>query len=191
MTRPPSLEAAPEATSRMTSRQRSVGISEKCPIFIPSQAIWVYRPANGGPDVFQRFGPTSGVIPVPADYGGDGKVDLAVYILATSTFAYRPSRGGPDVIQQFGPSGSKAIAVPADYEGATARPTWPSTCPAWASGPTAPPPAAPTSSSPSARVGARCRSPTFRLPAIARRLGSNERDRRPWGGALPDTSPLP
>ena len=41
-------------------------------------------------------------IPVPGDYDGSGRTELAVYFPALGVFAYRPAGGGPDVIVAFG-----------------------------------------------------------------------------------------
>ena len=56
----------------------------------------------------------SGCVPVPADYNGDGKADLAVYHLATGNW-YIWAIGGATLSVNWGFPG--CVPVPADYDG--------------------------------------------------------------------------
>jgi hypothetical protein len=61
------------------------------------------------------FGPR-GVTYVPADYNGDGKIDLAYYDPVATTFTVRLNGQSSDYgTKQFGVSGD--VPVPADYDG--------------------------------------------------------------------------
>ena len=56
--------------------------------------------------------------PVAGDYNGDGKADIAVYLVNQASFAIRPSTGGPDVVVPFGIAGAgQTIPAPGDYFG--------------------------------------------------------------------------
>ena len=54
--------------------------------------------------------------PVPADYNGDGKADLGVY-LAGSGVWYIAQTGGGQKMVNFGQPSTNDIPVPADYDG--------------------------------------------------------------------------
>jgi len=56
-------------------------------------------------------------IPIPGDYDGSGRVELAVYMPALGLFAYRPANGGPDVVVPFGAANSGSVPVVGDYDG--------------------------------------------------------------------------
>jgi uncharacterized delta-60 repeat protein len=87
--------------------------------YLPSLAEYVYRPADGGPDVSQTIGlPGAGqTIPAPGDYDGVGHDQVAVYIASLGEFAIREP-GGTDKIVPFGFAGvGQTIPTPGDYFG--------------------------------------------------------------------------
>ena len=89
-------------------------------MYVPSTATFYYRSNLTGRDVAIPFGaPGLGVsLPMPGDYDGSGKTEVAVYIPSTGTFYYRPSGGGADVAIPFGTPGlGQTIPAPGDYDG--------------------------------------------------------------------------
>ena len=62
----------------------------------------------------QAYGWTD-VVPVPADYDGDGRADLAVYHPAAGDWYVQPSAGGADRREHLG--SATAAPVPGDYDG--------------------------------------------------------------------------
>ena len=80
-------------------------------VYIPSQGVFAYRPANGGADVVVQFGLAGPgqTLPAPGDYTGSGHTELGVYLPRLGDFAYRPGFPAgatlPDVVEPFGPGG--------------------------------------------------------------------------------------
>ena len=65
-------------------------------------------------------------VPVPGDYDGDGRADLAVFRPSTSTWYIASSGGGAPTTQQWGLAGD--IPVPGYFDADSAAPT--AACPA-------------------------------------------------------------
>ena len=76
-------------------------------VYIPSQRVFAYRPANGGPDVSQLFGVAGPgqTLPAAGDYLGIGQDQLAAYLPSYGTFAIRFGGGQPDSVASFGIAG--------------------------------------------------------------------------------------
>ncbi len=99
-----------------------------------SRSTMVWTIATTSPDPSQaptvqtiQFGQPNVDLPVPADYDGDGRTDLAVFRTTTAQWFIQLSTGGGRLVQ-FGQAGVDR-PVPADYDGdgkadiATFRPT--------------------------------------------------------------------
>ncbi len=76
-------------------------------VYLPSLGAFAYRPASdpsGKSDRIIPFGlPGLGrSLPMPGDYDGSGRTELAVYLPVDANFAYRPAGGGPDVLEPIG-----------------------------------------------------------------------------------------
>lgn len=91
-----------------------------------TQAFWYIKRSTGGPDLSIPFGTTgdagagNGDTPVPGDYDGDGKFDLAVYrfggLSPNNTFIVLRSSDGVASYQQWGNFNSDYV-LPGDYDG--------------------------------------------------------------------------
>jgi VCBS repeat protein len=81
-----------------------------------ANGTWYIIPSsNPGSPIIRQWG-TLGDVPVPADYDGDGKADIAVWRPSTGTWYIIPSGNpGSPIVQQWGTDGD--IPVPADYDG--------------------------------------------------------------------------
>lgn len=74
---------------------------------------WYIRRSSGGL-LIQQFG-FSACIPVPGDYDGDARCDIAVCHQPSMTWYVDQSSNGSLIIQQYG--GQNWLCVPADYDG--------------------------------------------------------------------------
>jgi len=103
-------------------------------VYLPSMASFAIIPSNGQPARFAQFGIAGAgqSIPAPADYYGTGQADIAVYLAAQGAFAVQdPTGKTPGEVVPFGMPGS---ATRSPFRGTTtarARPSSPSTSPAW------------------------------------------------------------
>jgi hypothetical protein len=91
-------------------------------VWWPSNGSWHVK-YSGGPGIFatqetvlpSMVGPTRGDYPVPADYDGDGYLDVAVWRSLDGTWYGRYSSTGAYFAKQWGTLGD--LPVPADYDG--------------------------------------------------------------------------
>jgi len=83
----------------------------------PGQGVWYIRTATGGA-LFGAWGvPALGDVPVPADYDGDGRADLAVYRASTGQWFILRSSDATIQTVSLGPPVAGDVPVPADYDG--------------------------------------------------------------------------
>jgi len=83
-------------------------------VWRPSSGEWWVMAGTGTQQVTQGWG-TSGDVPVPGDYDGDGKTDFAVFRPSNNNwYLIYSSTGGTSQVA-FGASGD--VAVPADFDG--------------------------------------------------------------------------
>ncbi|MFT4297711.1 MAG: hypothetical protein ACMXX5_00800, partial [Candidatus Woesearchaeota archaeon] len=80
-------------------------------VYHPAEGNWHIRYNNGEQEIIQ-WGWAAG-IPVPADYNGDGKTDIAVYHPAEGNWHIRYNNGEQEIIQW---GWAEAIPVPGDYK---------------------------------------------------------------------------
>jgi len=83
-------------------------------IWRPSSGEWWVMAGTGTQQVNQQWG-SSGDVPVPGDYDGDGKTDFAVFRPSDNNWYLIYSSTGGTAQFAYGASGDKA--VPADYDG--------------------------------------------------------------------------
>ena len=83
-------------------------------VFRPSNGTWYRLPASGTAPVTTPWG-APGDIPVPGDYDGDGKTDIAVFRPSTGTWYIIYSHNWSTYTLGWGAAGD--IPVPGDYDG--------------------------------------------------------------------------
>ncbi len=90
-----------------------------------AQAVWYIRQSSNGATRIVNFGTTGGTasdidVPVPGDYDGDGKFDIAVYragaLTPSNSFIVLQSSDSSYIYRQFGNFNSDYV-VPGDYDG--------------------------------------------------------------------------
>ncbi len=75
--------------------------------------MWWVVPSSGAAATSTQFGERTDV-PVPGDYDGDGKFNLAIFRPSEGTWNVRLSSGGPTRIDQWGVATD--VLLPADYD---------------------------------------------------------------------------
>jgi len=83
------------------------------PFFRPSNGIWYIVPSlTPNSPIVTQWG-TVGDIPVPGDYDGDGKTDIAVFRPSNGTWYIIPSSNpGIPIVQQWGTKSDVPIEKP-------------------------------------------------------------------------------
>jgi hypothetical protein len=147
-------------------------------VWRPGSGVWYVLPSSGG---FERSAawsrpwgsgqPAFADVPVPSDYDGDGKADLAVWRTTTGDWYVLPSAGGPPFTMQWGLGTAPYLDQPVvgDYD-ATGVPTSPSGGRGMGSGSSVL--RAATSSTPSRIGGARAAWETFRSSGTSMAIGA-------------------
>ena len=83
-------------------------------IYRPSSGAWFILPSSTGSYYAVGFGGNPNDVPVPGDYDGDGKTDIAIY--RSGTWFILPSSGGSYYTVGFG-GNPNDVPVPGDYDG--------------------------------------------------------------------------
>ena len=122
------VSAPPSATPQLAKEyiyagSRLIAVEDALGSAARPADLAVWRPANGTWWVFGSGGSqntvagwgTSGDIPVPGDYDGDGRADIAVWRSEAATFYSINSSNGSLQIVNHGQSGD--APVPGDYDG--------------------------------------------------------------------------
>ena len=94
-------------------------------VYLPQTATWSVLAPGLAPGFTVQFGiPGAGnSIPVPGDYDGSGKTEVAAYLPGLNTFAYRPADGAADVSFTVGFAGSGPIVPVTQVVPSTLLPT--------------------------------------------------------------------
>jgi hypothetical protein len=80
----------------------------------PSTGYWVVMGPHGSTQISQGWG-TSGDVPVPGDFDGDGKTDFSIFRPSANSWWILRSSDGTYTVYNFGAAGD--IPAPADYDG--------------------------------------------------------------------------
>jgi hypothetical protein len=82
-------------------------------VFRPSAGLWVIQRSSDNGTTFASFG-TNGDVPVPADYDGDGRADIAIYRPSVNQWWLNRTTAGV-IAFGFGVPGAKVVQ--GDYTG--------------------------------------------------------------------------